>query len=42
LYRDRIELISIARGGEVLDRTTILLPVEQASIHKDASPVTLR
>lgn len=28
LYRDRIELISIARGGEVLDQTTIMLLVE--------------
>jgi 3',5'-cyclic AMP phosphodiesterase CpdA len=28
LYRDRIELVSTARGGEVLDQTTILLPVE--------------
>ncbi|MEJ2605378.1 MAG: metallophosphoesterase [Anaerolineales bacterium] len=28
LYRDRIELISIARGGEVLDQATIPLPAE--------------
>ncbi len=28
LYRDRIELTSIARGGEILDQTTLPLPAE--------------